>query len=315
MIYRAPAPRDTRRRRAGAGPGGRDAHDRGPNARSAQPSVVLGRSASGRRESADVNVSRRQRSCARAPRTGSSISIANENRGQRQAHGSGARARRRPHHDRLDRDRVRPLASVVMPALLALETDETLLILKIAFLVLLYGFIVLVVRSATKGMDQDTPGEHPPGTRRGRRPARGTGSPPHACSSSRTRSCRKARPSSCRLRSSSDAIRRVGSASTATSSHPRSTHGSSRERTARGSTTSARRTARLRERLEAEEGPDREGRRRDQDRRDRAAGAGVKIGRSTAVTDTGRRRMRNEDAFVFEAAVRDRGRHGRRPGR
>ena len=38
--------------------------------------------------------------------------------------------------------------------LLALETDETLLILKIAFLVLLYGFIVLVVRSATKGMEQ-----------------------------------------------------------------------------------------------------------------------------------------------------------------
>jgi FHA domain len=38
--------------------------------------------------------------------------------------------------------------------LLALESDETLLILKIAFLVLLYGFIVLVVRSATKGMEQ-----------------------------------------------------------------------------------------------------------------------------------------------------------------
>jgi hypothetical protein len=38
--------------------------------------------------------------------------------------------------------------------IVALETDETLLILKIAFLVLLYGFIVLVVRSATKGMDQ-----------------------------------------------------------------------------------------------------------------------------------------------------------------
>jgi len=45
-----------------------------------------------------------------------------------------------------------------MPALLALETDETLLILKIAFLVLLYGFIVLIVRSATKGMGQ-TPQE------------------------------------------------------------------------------------------------------------------------------------------------------------
>ena len=41
-----------------------------------------------------------------------------------------------------------------MLAVVALETDETLLILKIAFLVLLYGFIVLVVRSATKGMDQ-----------------------------------------------------------------------------------------------------------------------------------------------------------------
>jgi FHA domain-containing protein len=39
-------------------------------------------------------------------------------------------------------------------AIVALQTDETLLILKIAFLVLLYGFIVLVVRSATKGMDQ-----------------------------------------------------------------------------------------------------------------------------------------------------------------
>lgn len=38
--------------------------------------------------------------------------------------------------------------------LLALETDETLLILKITFLVLLYGFILLVVRSATKGMSQ-----------------------------------------------------------------------------------------------------------------------------------------------------------------
>jgi hypothetical protein len=38
--------------------------------------------------------------------------------------------------------------------LLALETDETLLILKIAFLVLLYGFILLVVRSAPKGVEQ-----------------------------------------------------------------------------------------------------------------------------------------------------------------
>jgi pSer/pThr/pTyr-binding forkhead associated (FHA) protein len=33
---------------------------------------------------------------------------------------------------------------------LALTTDETLLVLKLAFLVLLYGFILLVVRTATK---------------------------------------------------------------------------------------------------------------------------------------------------------------------
>jgi hypothetical protein len=39
-------------------------------------------------------------------------------------------------------------------SIVALEPDETLLILKIAFLVLLYGFILLVVRSATKGMAQ-----------------------------------------------------------------------------------------------------------------------------------------------------------------
>ena len=43
--------------------------------------------------------------------------------------------------------------------ILGLQNDETLLILKITFLVLLYGFIVLVVRSATKGMDQAPPQE------------------------------------------------------------------------------------------------------------------------------------------------------------
>ena len=36
----------------------------------------------------------------------------------------------------------------------ALATDETLLILKIAFLVLLYLFIVLIVRSATKDIGE-----------------------------------------------------------------------------------------------------------------------------------------------------------------
>ncbi len=37
-------------------------------------------------------------------------------------------------------------------SVIALATDETLLVLKLAFLVLLYGFIVLIVRSATKDM-------------------------------------------------------------------------------------------------------------------------------------------------------------------
>jgi len=35
---------------------------------------------------------------------------------------------------------------------LALTTDETLLVLKLAFLVLLYGFILLIVRTATKDL-------------------------------------------------------------------------------------------------------------------------------------------------------------------
>jgi pSer/pThr/pTyr-binding forkhead associated (FHA) protein len=35
---------------------------------------------------------------------------------------------------------------------LALSTDETLLVLKLAFLVLLYGFILLIVRTATKDL-------------------------------------------------------------------------------------------------------------------------------------------------------------------
>ena len=41
----------------------------------------------------------------------------------------------------------------------ALTTDETLLVLKLAFLVLLYGFILLIVRTATKdigGAPQDS---------------------------------------------------------------------------------------------------------------------------------------------------------------
>ena len=42
---------------------------------------------------------------------------------------------------------------------LAVTVDETLLALKVAFLVLLYLFVWLVVRSATKGLTEGSPQE------------------------------------------------------------------------------------------------------------------------------------------------------------
>ena len=56
--------------------------------------------------------------------------------------------RRRSDHDRLHGRRLRALASVTD----AIDVDEALLALKIAFLVLLYLFIWLIVRSATKDL-------------------------------------------------------------------------------------------------------------------------------------------------------------------
>ena len=119
-----------------------------------KPTVVLGRSREADVRVADVNVSRRHAELRQEGAGYWIVDLGSTNglERQRQAHRPRARARRRSHHDGLDGDRVRALAAVV--TLLALETDETLLILKIAFLVLLYGFIVLVVRSATKGMQQ-----------------------------------------------------------------------------------------------------------------------------------------------------------------
>ena len=132
-----------------------------------KPSVVLGRSREADVRVADVNVSRRHAELRQEGAGYWIVDLGSTNgvERQRQAHRPRARARRRPHHARLDGDRVRALAAVV--TLLALETDETLLILKIAFLVLLYGFIVLVVRSATKGMAAGAAGEHRPRRRRG----------------------------------------------------------------------------------------------------------------------------------------------------
>ena len=42
---------------------------------------------------------------------------------------------------------------------LAVSVDETLLALKVAFLVLLYLFVWLVVRSATRGLSEGAPQE------------------------------------------------------------------------------------------------------------------------------------------------------------
>ena len=58
--------------------------------------------------------------------------------------------RRRPHHDRRDGPRLRPL--VCHDVIGALDTEQTLLALKIGFLVLLYLFIWAVVRSVTRDL-------------------------------------------------------------------------------------------------------------------------------------------------------------------
>src|SRR5205823_7486688 len=76
----------------------------------------------------------------------------------RKARRQGTPGRRRPHHARLDGHRLRaeergsgaPGVRICAVNVVALSSDDTLLILKLAFLVLLYGFIVLIVRSATK---------------------------------------------------------------------------------------------------------------------------------------------------------------------
>ncbi len=130
-------------------------------------------------------------------------------------------------------------------SLLAIETDETLLILKIAFLVLLYGFIVLVVRSATRGMEQAPPQES---------------IVLGAAEAAQLRAEHGLAPAKLLVLTSPELAdgshargrgthgHRTGRAERdpagpMTSSPPAVTHGSSRAMTASGSTTSARRTA------------------------------------------------------------------------
>src|SRR5215471_2308959 len=79
---------------------------------------------------------RRRRILDRRPR------LDKRNRAERQAHRARQADRRRSHHARLDRRRVRARASVTA----AIAHDEALLALKVAFLVLLYLFIWMIVR-------------------------------------------------------------------------------------------------------------------------------------------------------------------------
>ncbi len=116
-------------------------------------------------------------------------------------------------------------------------------------------------------------------------------------------------------RRSSVVTHTAGFGSIATSSRPDSTPASSLVETARGSTTSDPRTARFVNGAKLKRRSARSGRRRDQDRRDRAAGAGMRIGRSTALTDTGSQTPAQRGRLRLRAAaVRDRGRDGRSAG-
>src|SRR5205085_12297011 len=71
-------------------------------------------------------------------------------RGARQAREAAQARGRNPLHGWLDRDRLLPGAAVVMLASAQVET--TLLVLKLAFLVLLYLFIWRIVRSAARDL-------------------------------------------------------------------------------------------------------------------------------------------------------------------
>ena len=182
---------------------------------------------------------------------------------------------------------------------LGLEADETLLIGKIAFLVLLYVFILFVMRSATKGMTQAPQESIVLGAAEANALRAEHGLPP-------TRLLVLASPD-------------LGQGRTIEVAAPTvvGRDATSRIRLEHDEFASARH-ARIEPRQDGawvddlgstngtfvngtklEEGKAREGRRRHPDRRDRAAGADVRIGRTAGVTDTGRRRMRNEDALVL----------------
>ena len=121
--------------------------------------VVVGRSRECDIRVDDGNVSRRhvelvQRGIVHVDRARPRLD--ERHRGQRsQGAATHAARRRRPDHDREHRASLRARRAVSV----ALTVDETLLGLKIAFLVLLYLFVWLVVRSATRGLSAGAPQE------------------------------------------------------------------------------------------------------------------------------------------------------------
>ena len=144
--------------------------------------------------------------------------------------------RRRPDHDRQHRARLRAHPAVSV----AVTVDEALLGLKVAFLVLLYLFVWLVVRSATRGLTVGAPQESIilPGVRGGGAPRGG-----RHLAASRRRPRQPGAPAGHRdraveQRASSGAAPRTSSASTRTRPSRAGTRRSTAGRTASGSRTS-----------------------------------------------------------------------------
>ena len=110
--------------------------------------VVLGRSRECDIRLVDANVSRRHAEVRQEEGDvlGGRPRLDERNRAERASCRAGRALRRRPHHARLDRRPLRANATVIG----SIATDEALLVLKIAFLVLLYLFIWMIVRSATR---------------------------------------------------------------------------------------------------------------------------------------------------------------------
>ena len=228
---------------------------------------------------------------------------------------------RRPRHTRLDGDRLKPGAGRMILAD-SVSVDELLLILKVAFLVLLYLFIWRIVRTASRELTTTGGGRAvanesmvlAPGqasalglARRGSGEVVVVRSTRRCVRASASRSTPRRRPSA--------APGRTTSSSAATSSPRRNTPASSRARadvwveddgSTNGTYVNGHRIEAPAERLAPG------GRRADG--RDRAAVRGrvMGLGHHTAVSDTGRKR-RHQRGFVRRAAAALRGR--RRDGR